>query len=590
MAGRPDFSITMGLIGASTIVTGLKSTIDIVTQLIGKIAELAEQADAYGDVVAGHKVSVQAADEATSHLVNTIDLHRQAAAMEAAGLEVTSEQYRAIVVAATRYAQATGGDVTESVGRLTDAVIRGNSRGLRPFGIVMSDTGTIAERQREIVDRLTDSFGSQTAEIGGTQDAIESLQNTWGRAWGEMLLTLEREAGPIRTIINGLRSLLDDFANALETQRRAREHIERMGTQAEQIRIQNELERMGYTRTGERQRNWLGNLVGALESAANAGEEQATGARGENTDAQRARALAQRLADLEAADIAAIRSGEQQPAGTPVTPTYERPGGDGGGGGRRRGEPFSWATLLQDLEDAGRHYAESAGDIAEQQRSVFNDAAASATEWVEDAVAREEELTEALRDMGEQQVADAQAAYDARLEAQEKFTDHEIALWRKESDEQQRRTEMARTWAGASLDVYSGLVDSIGGLAGALAENEEEQRKIEGTLRVAQQVGALLYATTMAAVEFAGNNYVQGAAYTGAALIAGINLAKTCAEFDVQSKSGTTGSSASSSAASSGAMSAGRQSSIAVYFTGPVTSRRAREEVVALERDGARAY
>jgi hypothetical protein len=77
---------------------------------------------------------------------------------------------------------------------------------------------------------------------------------------------------------------------------------------------------------------------------------------------------------------------------------------------------------------------------------------------------------------------------------------------------------------------------------------------------------------------------------------AGIGIAKTAVEFDVSSKSGTTGSGAGArsgagTGTASGRGTAGGSTSVVyVNVYGPVTSRRVHEEVVALERDAGRAY
>ena len=101
MPGKPDFTLTMGLVGASTVVTGLQSLIQITSQVIAKVREVAEAVDEYGDVISGHTVSVEEARQATGTLVDVITMHRQAARLEAAGIQVTSSQYRSLSVAAS---------------------------------------------------------------------------------------------------------------------------------------------------------------------------------------------------------------------------------------------------------------------------------------------------------------------------------------------------------------------------------------------------------------------------------------------------------------------------------------------------------
>lgn len=590
MAGRPDFSITMGLVGASTVLTGIRSTIDIMGMLIRKVSELAEAADAYGDVVAGHRVSVESANEATSHLVDTMELHRQAARLEAAGLQVTSQQFRALTVAATQYAQATGGDVTESVERLTTAVIGANSRGLRPYGIQLRENGTLQDRQRALIDQLTRAHGAETVAIEGTQDAIESLRNSWGEAWGEMLLTLEHSAGPIGEFLRLVSRQVNDIAAALRTQREASEHLRRMGNEERIRQLQRDIENAGYTRYGNRAPGVLARAV-RVGAGLNLGiPHQEYG----QSDLDRAMLQASaELGRLEQQDIDRIRAGVD-PVVRDVAPAYAPPeGGGGGGGASQRQRDLAMADTTETMFRAMDALYAAQAELEEQRIAKHRSVNEELVRLEEERTQRENEIrarAEQPDDWTDRKIAHHQEWLDA--------LDREIEKTRALADAEHERhrahRDAVKSWVETSASIYTSITSSVGGLLTSLEQNAEKRKKIEGGIAVALQVGELLKATTLAAMNYAGQNYTQAALYTAAAAVAAVGLAKTIAEFNVQPKSGVSGSSSSARLSgggrADGGMYGGRQPTIAVYFTGPVTSRRARDEVVALERAGARGY
>ena len=577
----PDFSIRLGLVGAAQVLTGIQSVLTMAGQVAAKVRELAEAADAYGDVVSGHVVSVEQARIATNSLIDSITLHQQAARMEAAGFQVTSEQLRALAVAATNYANTTGQDINESFVQLTESVTRCSSRGLRPYGIELERGADRAQQQQAVVRQLTDAYGDQTAEIEGTADAIASLETEWTRAWNEMLLSAETNAGPLRTLLRGITAMVTDLANALETQREAQEHIARMGREARIQELQRDLLNAGYDRFGERnegvmpalQRTGIGLFMGVDPTRMDDIAQQA----------------AEELARLEQADIDDIRRGRQQvvspdaPAYAPDPDAPDRPGG----GGRGTGDEFSWEGMFGDLYTEGNRWTEERNAmIAETYRGFRDEMRDFWVDFEEEQKAATDRLTQAEID-----------ANEARLENERSYLEQQREMYEKQAEARQELIDKTQSYAQTIAGVYNTLAGSIGDFAATMADTEEEQKRARGGTYIAEQVGALLLATTLEALYIAQNN-VAGAITAGAAIVAaGIGIAKTATEFGVQSKSGAGGGSKKSGSRGEhqpemmvGHRAPDSRPTTVVHINGVVTSAQVNEELMALQRDSARAY
>jgi len=182
MPARADFRLIMGLEGGSQILMGLNQLLEVSKKVVDFVKKTAAEVQVYRRAVEGHAVSVRDADGATAGLIDTIELHRQAARLEAAGIQVTAGEFRSLAVAATDYARRTGNDVTQSFERLTTSVIGAESRGLRQYGVTLQRTGGLSQRQAAIIGQFTERFHDQTIEIQDTQEAISALENAWGTA------------------------------------------------------------------------------------------------------------------------------------------------------------------------------------------------------------------------------------------------------------------------------------------------------------------------------------------------------------------------------------------------------------------------
>lgn len=137
---------------------------------------LVDEGEALGDVLgqvgAG---SIDLANQVTQRLVPSMDLARARGRLLAADLQVTDAQFAAIAAAANVYAIRTGTEVPAALDQLTNALIAGNARGLRPFGIGLADGTRGAEGTRQAVEQLSRQLGTNAQTVAESTGAWDRL-------------------------------------------------------------------------------------------------------------------------------------------------------------------------------------------------------------------------------------------------------------------------------------------------------------------------------------------------------------------------------------------------------------------------------
>ncbi len=601
MAGRPDFKVTMGLVGASTIATGIDSVINIVGKLTAVIKENAENVQQYSRVIDGHNVSVVAADEATSSLIDTIEIHRQAARAEQAGLELTEQQYRALAVAAGNYAQRTGQDITESFEHLTNAVITASDEGLRLYGIELQGLTSRSARQESTIEQLTERFGEQTVEIQSTYEAIQQLENTWGTAWSEMLLAVERNAGPIRTIITGITGTIQELINAMETQRRAQRRLAQMGNETRMHEIQGEITELGYNPwTGERyhaqgvgeaiglglSRTYQGarGLIGELVQGDVRGALQA-GFAGEAHASDRVRRLMLEHSQLQARDVQQIRTGQQQPRPPERTVTTPLPPRRPGGGGLSPAEQQRRRDLakMAAMEEREAERVEAAREKLLRQEEIFNER-------------RQEMHAEQLRMLEERTNAEVEGER-RHLEMAERRAQLEEHLMDQAAERMEKEQNLRQDNLDSIAMGYELTASVMGGFVGVATELSRENEKATRVVAIAE--GALLvgFNTAKAVTETAlaisdqvnrGRHIAAAVAHWSAVAVSAAQLGVTASK---SSSGGGGGGHRPEHRGSRSGGSGGGGNTIIMNVNGPVTSRRVHDDLRQMERDsGRRSY
>ena len=608
MPGGPvDFKITMGLVGAANIATGIQSILNMGKQVIDFVAKQAREVQAYTRVVQGHTVSVAAADAATSGLIDTLQLHRQAARLESAGLRVTSEQYRSIAVAAGQYAQRTGVDMTQAMEQLTSAVISGNERGLRPFNVTLGQGGTVVQRQTRALEGLTARFADQRVEIQNTGDAIYQLQNTWGTAWSEMVATVERSSGPLRTILESVNSWIADIASSLETQRRAAERLSRMGNETRMRDIEQELRGMhvdpntGQPFTGggalQEARRFIdrtGMSIVRTGRALAQGDLITAGREFAGSDElarQRTAALIAEYDRLQHQDIQELADGG--PVIRPSAAQRANGSADTGRGGRgSRRDPL---VAIRANEDSWTQLFEHARAAQDRINEKTRDSAEDAIVIQLDAYRR---MYDDMMKMAEEEAEHAEEMNARKAESVE------LAIKREQEALEERQATIENMEAlGSAIATTSSIFSEMGDIAEMVSGKEsaaaEVIKKVKGGLAIAENVVGAATQIAKAVAAAAEQNYGQAVLHGLAAALHIAAAAKAAAEL------GTGGKSASVSKGAASAGSGSRRSMASPeYKGGPrentqapqvinihnsvVTSNRVNEDLRNMERDSSR--
>lgn len=579
MPGRRDFTLKMGLEGAATIVTGLNQLIQLVGRVVAKVKEVASEIDDYSDVVSGHAVSIDQARIATSGLIDSIELHRTAARLEAAGIQVTAEQLRGLSVAAADFANRTGADMTETFNELTTAVLAGTDRGLMRYSVALDAGTTRAQRQAQALNELTERFENQTIEVGNTNDAITALQNSWSDAWHEMALAVESSSGIIGEAIGLITDQLRDVTNGLEAQRRATADLRRLGVTGRMAEVQRQLESRGM-------------VLGAGGWEAGEGSTARTA-----WDILRGQSAAETGAEIRALldEYRRLRSQEQQDIERigVMTPEPERPGAReaapprrGGGRAAPSAQPLGeylsgpMQTLYDDLE-------RRAGEWQERQEEIVSD---DVDRWAK----RTDELTAFFADLDAQQATSAEMfarAEESKREAIEATT----SAMEAQAKSAERSVSTFETISNV-MSALGGVVDQVSGIitaaAGADSRAAEVMKKVRGAFLIAEAVVQAALEAARAAASFAEQDYTGGAMHTIAAAMYVAAAIKAGVEMGASSKTGTSTGSARAYPEHRGGQRGERQEqqSVVVNINGPVTSRRVNEDVEDMRRGSSRYY
>jgi len=578
-------------------------------KVVDFVKKTAEEVQRYRRAVEGHTVSVHDADNATAGLIDTIELHRQAARLEAAGIRVTAGEFRSLAVAATDYARRTGDDVTQSFDRLTTSVIGAESRGLRRYGVTLQRTGDLSQRQAAIIGQFTERFHDQTVEIQDTQEAIFALENAWGTAWSEMVLTLERSGGALQHLLADITEGINDVATALETQRRAQEGLAVSALLDQQGLLQHRrqaaisaLEAAGISRAEADRYSPI--QAANIQESARAARQSVSGGTSlglrvaveggvDMTNAQAQAVANYRLVQEQLVGIEQqLRDAEQHRdevrAARSARPARPTPAAPTGGGRHRPPEGLS--------SEYGYGYG------AALMEAIIADARVAADQAQED-LARDREKQEAdFADYQQRMLDEAEEAQRARAKAAEESADRQVAAAERVR-EAVEATQAAYERVTSSIQKvgeitqYAGKIsDTVSGIVIASSKNQEEAQKkaakVKGAFVIAESVVGAALETAKAVASFAEQDYLSGAMHIAAAALYAAVAVKAAVELGASSKSGGTTTTARHEYTAPGSTrNRGEQPQVININTyGPVTSQRVQDDLDNAARGSRRRY
>lgn len=194
-----DLDITIGL-DAVTNDSGLSNVIGRVQELARAFDELAHESDRASEVFGALRVDIREAFTALDGQVSKLTLAAQANRLFAAGVEVNSNELRAMAVRAKEVADATGQEFEPTFERLVNVVRRGKDR-LHEFGVEGNNTS-------EMLRSLTDNFGTATDKASSAADQIDQMTVEWEEL---RLAFADGVSKEIPEVLTGLRQIADAF-------------------------------------------------------------------------------------------------------------------------------------------------------------------------------------------------------------------------------------------------------------------------------------------------------------------------------------------------------------------------------------------
>lgn len=417
--GQLSSSITAQAKSFENLTAAAKQTFDILTAGVRSYAALASEGDRVGDIMAALTVDTRQASDAIGGTISNTNLAIAANRAHQAGLELTDQQFRAVVVAAKQFADATREDATAATDRLVQAVVRGSERGLRPFGIDATDSATaIAELSRK--------FGDASIAVDGLGDNLEAASGAWDNLHDAIAKSInDRSSG-----LGGVVGLFSDLANAIARSESASRALGDVVTSVL-------LGPLGQLYTS------VQNLVDAINRLRLSEED--------------IRMLAEAGAGTDVTWGVPERTGYEAVIGEAVIeePTPRR--GGGGGGGRRREDPI-WQRLQREQQ-----VAEQIANLDRQTEEARAAIAATASERI---MAESQRRIAIIREEGRERAAAIKAEMAnererARLDAE----NTRMAV--------ERRQQEFLQWSGLTAAIIQNTTASIiqGATAGQVAQS-----------------------------------------------------------------------------------------------------------------------
>ena len=111
----------------------------------------------------------------TQGLIPALELAQARGRALSAGLELTDQQFAAVAAAAQVYAQRTGTDGAQAVERLSNALVSGSERALRPFGIQLQEGASRAQNTATALDQLSQASERNRANIEASTGGFDRL-------------------------------------------------------------------------------------------------------------------------------------------------------------------------------------------------------------------------------------------------------------------------------------------------------------------------------------------------------------------------------------------------------------------------------
>lgn len=522
MAVNSSILFTIGTAKGVGGFTELRSAIDLIGQMWGKIQETTKELDRFSQMwQRTNKSAVMAADSAAAGIIDTAEVLRGYQKLTAAGVKMTDEQFKTLTVRAADLAQTTGKDATEAFQRLTNSIAKGSTRALKEYGINVKEGGELTEMQAEAVNGLTEGYENLTIKAETLSERMYALDNNLGTMKG-LLWDLAGGATGFEESLDSLNGALGEFNTILaESPNAAEKYILSLkGVKAALAEMQLEWLRTASTvmiaaappllQSGlEKARDWM---LGKVESGVSS-------------------LLQADLEGLYEETKPASKPGDFAWQGPEQAPTKERRK-RGGAGGKKKKPEFDMDFTADQTEQS---YQESITDA--MGPSTF-----SVRDLTNEELAERIELETSLSDVWDRQEEQLKADKEAREELAEMRREEEEEKQAAREKEKEQAAEIREAWLRTYEDVSAGAQKQnkwVGALSKGIsasfkAVEADEKNAGAAIVGVLGEVGSaisdeagwqVLMETAKAIAAAASQNYAAAAAHGAAAIAFGVAAA-----------------------------------------------------------------
>lgn len=147
-------------------------------------------------------------------LVSNIQLMESANRIAATGLQLTDHQFGNLTVAAQRYAQATGQDLTQSMEQLSEAISEGSAEQLQRFGLELGNASTKSQVQRNALNSLEEQYGELDAAGNGVTDMFTRMQVASENTTTQIIQTIN-QSSVLNSTFDRMGETIDHLSSAM---------------------------------------------------------------------------------------------------------------------------------------------------------------------------------------------------------------------------------------------------------------------------------------------------------------------------------------------------------------------------------------
>jgi hypothetical protein len=318
---------------------GLQAGIQMIAQMGAKVVEVMKSVDDFSDAHQRLSLDVSKMIAATRGLIAAQDAYISANKLSSVGIKATAEQLEGLGKKAVEYAQATGQTVPAALQQMTQAVMSGSSKGLRPFGVDV----TAAKDKTEAATIALNQFASEMKNVVIEIDSLVDLFGALGTNISDAMFRLaEASEGTLQWVstLSELNSELSDFNTWMEE---SPDSTARWATDISGI----------LTSVAQDFFNFIADVSGAIGVQGNYME---AGAR------EIARGFGDKLGAKNlkyAQDKGAEKTTRDAEKASRTSAGARRPAGGGGGGGKRKGD----SGMEFSVEETEASYQESMNDL-----------------------------------------------------------------------------------------------------------------------------------------------------------------------------------------------------------------------------------